>query len=104
MIPRYTNPAMGRIWADQRRYETWLQVEVAAVDAMARAGRVARIGDRLLAHRLSAAIVDLLSRVLHDCKHCNEATARADSTAARRVATVSCPPTRYWTSTESFLR
>jgi adenylosuccinate lyase len=40
MIPRYTNPEMGRIWGDQRKYETWLQVEVAAVDAMARAGIV----------------------------------------------------------------
>ena len=40
MIPRYTNPDMGRIWSDQRRYETWLQVELAAVDAMARAGIV----------------------------------------------------------------
>ena len=38
MIQRYTNPAMGRIWSDQRKYETWLQVEVAAADAMARAG------------------------------------------------------------------
>ena len=27
MIPRYTNPEMGRIWSDQRKYETWLQVE-----------------------------------------------------------------------------
>src|ERR671914_1522596 len=40
MIRRYTNPEMGRIWSDQRKYETWLQVEVAAVDAMARAGIV----------------------------------------------------------------
>jgi len=40
MIPRYTNPEMGRIWSDQRRYETWLQVEIAAVEAMARAGIV----------------------------------------------------------------
>ncbi len=40
MIARYTNPEMGRIWSDQRRYETWLQVEIAAVDAMARAGIV----------------------------------------------------------------
>jgi adenylosuccinate lyase len=31
---------MGRIWSDQRKYETWLQVEMAAVDAMARAGIV----------------------------------------------------------------
>jgi len=40
MIPRYTNPEMGRIWSDQRKYEAWLQVELAAVDAMARAGIV----------------------------------------------------------------
>ena len=29
---------MGRIWSDHRKYESWLQVEVAAADAMARAG------------------------------------------------------------------
>jgi adenylosuccinate lyase len=38
MIPRYTNPVMGRIWSDQRRFETWLQVEIAAAEAMADAG------------------------------------------------------------------
>jgi adenylosuccinate lyase len=31
---------MGRIWDDRRKYETWLQVESAAADAMARAGIV----------------------------------------------------------------
>ncbi len=31
---------MGRIWSDQRRYETWLLVETAAADAMAAAGLV----------------------------------------------------------------
>ncbi|MBP1634405.1 MAG: purB [Acidobacteria bacterium] len=40
MIARYTNPAMGRIWSDQRRFETWLQVEIAAAEAMADAGIV----------------------------------------------------------------
>ena len=40
MIPRYTNPEMGRIWSDQSRYETWLQVETCAAEAMARAGIV----------------------------------------------------------------
>jgi len=40
MIARYTNPVMGRIWSDQRRFETWLQVEVAAAEAMAEAGIV----------------------------------------------------------------
>jgi len=40
MIPRYTHPDMGRIWSDQRRYQTWLQVEVAAAEAMAAAGLI----------------------------------------------------------------
>jgi adenylosuccinate lyase len=40
MIPRYTGAEMGRVWSDQRKYETWLQVELAAVEAMARAGIV----------------------------------------------------------------
>src|SRR6187200_2684208 len=40
MISRYTHPDMGRIWSDQRRYETWLLVETAAADAMADAGIV----------------------------------------------------------------
>src|SRR5436305_13514522 len=38
MISRYTHPEMGRIWSDQRRYETWLLVETAAAEAMAAAG------------------------------------------------------------------
>ena len=40
MIPRYTHPDMGRVWSDQRRYETWLLVETAAAEAMAAAGIV----------------------------------------------------------------
>ncbi len=40
MIARYTHPEMGRIWSDQRRYETWLLVETAAAEAMAAAGVV----------------------------------------------------------------
>jgi adenylosuccinate lyase len=42
MIARYTHPEMGAIWSDQRRYETWLEVELAATDAMADAGLVPR--------------------------------------------------------------
>jgi adenylosuccinate lyase len=51
MIPRYTHPDMGRIWGDQRRYETWLQVELAAVDAMAQAGIVPQDAARELRAR-----------------------------------------------------
>jgi adenylosuccinate lyase len=48
MIRRYTNPEMGAIWSDQRRYETWLEVELAAADAMAEAGIVPREAAREL--------------------------------------------------------
>jgi adenylosuccinate lyase len=40
LIRRYTQPDMGAIWTEQRRYETWLEVELAAADAMAEAGLV----------------------------------------------------------------
>jgi adenylosuccinate lyase len=40
MIPRYTHPEMGAIWSDDRRYESWLHVELAAADAMAAAGLI----------------------------------------------------------------
>jgi adenylosuccinate lyase len=40
MIPRYTPPEMGRLWSDQRKYDTWLRVESAAADAMADHGLI----------------------------------------------------------------
>jgi adenylosuccinate lyase len=40
MISRYTHPEMGRIWAEERRYEAWLAVETAAAEAMASAGLI----------------------------------------------------------------
>ena len=40
MISRYTRPAMGRIWSDQNRFEQWLEVELAASEALAEMGVV----------------------------------------------------------------
>jgi adenylosuccinate lyase len=40
MIARYTRPAMAEIWSEQRKYENWLRVEIAATTALARAGIV----------------------------------------------------------------
>ena len=40
MIPRYTPLEMGRLWSDQRKYDTWLRVESAAADAMADHGLI----------------------------------------------------------------
>lgn len=40
MIARYTRPAMGAIWSEQRKFENWLKVELAATRALVRAGIV----------------------------------------------------------------
>ena len=40
MIARYTRPEMGAIWSEQRKLDTWLQVELAAVEALAELGVV----------------------------------------------------------------
>jgi len=40
MIERYTRPEMGAVWSDERKLETWLQVELAVVDSLAERGVV----------------------------------------------------------------
>ena len=40
MIERYTRPEMGAVWSEQRKLEAWLQVELAAVEALAEHGVV----------------------------------------------------------------
>ncbi len=40
MIPRYTRPEMGRIWSDENKYRQWLEVELAASEALAESGEV----------------------------------------------------------------
>ena len=40
MIDRYTRPQMAIIWSEESKYRNWLKVELAATDALARAGIV----------------------------------------------------------------
>ncbi len=40
MIERYTRPEMGAVWAEQRKLDCWLSVELAVVDALAEQGTV----------------------------------------------------------------
>ncbi len=40
MIARYTRPEMGRIWSDDNKFRTWLEVEIAATETLAEAGIV----------------------------------------------------------------
>ena len=40
MIERYTRPEIGAVWSEQRKFECWLVVELAATDALADMGVV----------------------------------------------------------------
>ncbi|HEY7302493.1 MAG TPA: adenylosuccinate lyase [Bryobacteraceae bacterium] len=40
MIARYTRPEMGAIWSELHKYECWLEVELAAAEALAELGQV----------------------------------------------------------------
>jgi adenylosuccinate lyase len=40
MIDRYTRPAMGALFTDQKKFETWLAIEIAILEALAEAGQV----------------------------------------------------------------
>jgi adenylosuccinate lyase len=68
MIPRYTHPEMGRIWSEQRKYETWLQVEIAAADAMAREGIVPQEAAREIRER-GRFDVERIEAIEHTTQH-----------------------------------
>ncbi len=40
MIPRYTRPEMGRVWTDQRKFETWLAIELLVCEALSELGQI----------------------------------------------------------------
>jgi adenylosuccinate lyase len=69
MIARYTRPEMGAIWTDQRRFETWLDVELAATDALAAAGVVPAEDAKALRQRAAfdvARIQEIEETTQHD--------------------------------------
>jgi len=53
VIPRYTREEIGAVWTQQRRMETWLQVELAATDAWAAEGMVPEEAARACRERAS---------------------------------------------------
>src|SRR4051812_7887727 len=60
---------MGRIWSDERRFETWLQVEIAAAHAMADAGIIPGEAARDIRERARfdvARIADIEATTQHD--------------------------------------
>ena len=86
MIRRYTHPEMGSIWSEQRRYETWLEVELAAADTMAEAGIIPVEAARELRAKASfdiARIEEIEQTTQHDVIAFTTAVAERVGPAAR---------------------
>ncbi|HEU0142617.1 MAG TPA: adenylosuccinate lyase [Bryobacteraceae bacterium] len=69
MIPRYTRPEMGHIWSDENKYRQWLEVELAASEALAELGEVPAEAAALLRQHASCRperILEIEREVKHD--------------------------------------
>jgi adenylosuccinate lyase len=77
---------MGNIWSEQRRYETWLEVELAAAETMAEAGIIPAEAARELRARASfdiARIEEIEKTTQHDVIAFTTAVAEQVGPAAR---------------------
>ena len=68
MIERYTRSEMGALWTDEHRFQTWLEVELAASEAMAKAGRIPR-KDWDLIRRRAAFDVERIREIEAEVRH-----------------------------------
>jgi adenylosuccinate lyase len=69
MIARYTRPEMGRIFSDENRFAQWLEVELAAAEALAETGEVPEDAAKALRAYASfdvARIHEIEAKVKHD--------------------------------------
>jgi adenylosuccinate lyase len=68
MIPRYARPEMAAIWEPQTRFQIWLDIEAAAMDAMAELGTIPAEAAR--AYRAKARFeIDRIDEIEREVKH-----------------------------------
>ena len=67
MIPRYSNPEMARIWADEQKYEYWRRVEVAVCEGWAEIGVVPE--DALPAIRAATFDLKRIEEIFAETRH-----------------------------------
>jgi len=88
LIPRYTRPEMGRIWNDENRFRTWLEVEIAATETLAEAGMVPAAAAKSIRERADFSV---------DRIHAIEAEVRHDVIAfTTAVAEIVGPDARWF--------
>jgi adenylosuccinate lyase len=69
LIDRYTRPAMGRIWTEEKKYRCWLEVESAASTVLAEDGVIPAEAAEAIATKAScsaARVLEIEAEVKHD--------------------------------------
>ena len=69
MIERYTLPEMGAIWSEQAKFQSWLDVEIAATEANCELGRVPAEAVATIQQKASFSverILEIEAEVRHD--------------------------------------
>jgi adenylosuccinate lyase len=92
LIPRYTRPEMGRIWSDENKFHQWLEVELAASEALAEMGVVPpEAAQALRAHARfdTARILEIEKETRHDVIAFTTAVAES-------MKEVGCPEASRW--------
>jgi adenylosuccinate lyase len=59
MVPRYTRPEMGAVWAPENRYRVWFEIEALAAEGMARVGAIPEEAARTIQERGAARVADI---------------------------------------------
>ena len=90
MIERYTRPVMAQIWSEENKYRQWLEVELAAADALAETNDVPPEAARLL-RKHSSFNLQRIQEIEREVKHDVIAftTAVSESLAAAGEASAS---------------
>jgi len=92
MIARYTRPEMGRIFSDENRFAQWLEVELAASEALAETGEVPAEAARAL-RRHAGFEVARIHAIEREVKHDVIAFTTA---VAERMAAAGAPDASRW--------
>ena len=87
MIARYARPQMASIWSEENKYRNWLRVELAATDALVRAGMVPAEAATAMHERASFTVERI---------HAIEAETRHDVLAFTQAVAESVGPEARW--------
>ncbi|MBW2172042.1 MAG: adenylosuccinate lyase [Deltaproteobacteria bacterium] len=68
MIKRYTREAMGLIWTEENKFQTWLRVEILACEAFAKIGQIPKRAAQNIRRKASFSI-DRIHAIEAETKH-----------------------------------